>query len=175
MPFRDRTRRPSRGLSSRSERRLPRTPLVDRLESRVLLAGDVDPPFGVQVTTDFSLRGDVALDVARQDDGKLVVVGYSRGDDRTDSNLAIARYDANGALDPTFGAGASTTIGLVNVVGGGGRVVLSHNDPVERDRGEAGHRVAVQSDDKIVVSAGIDGMMTLVRFNADGSLDTTFD
>ena len=176
MLSRDRTRRPSRGLSSRSERRLPHNPVVDRLESRVLLAGDVDPTFGVQVTTDFNLRGDVALDVARQpEDGKLVVVGYSRGDDRTDSDLALARYDSNGALDSAFGTNASTTIGLVKVVGGGGRVVLSHADPVERDRGEAGHHVAVQSDGKIVVSAGIDGMMTLVRFNADGSLDTTFD
>ena len=175
MPSRDRTRRPSRGLSSRSEQRLPRRPLVDRLEPRVLFAGDVDPTFGVQVTTDFNLRGDVALDVAQQADGKLVVVGYSRGDDRADSDLALARYDTNGALDPGFGANASTTIGPVKVVGGGGRVVLSHNDPVERDRGEAGHHVKVQPDGKIVVSAGIDGMMTLVRFNADGSLDTTFD
>jgi uncharacterized delta-60 repeat protein len=148
---------------------------VDRLEPRVLLAGNVDPTFGVQVTTDFGLRGDVALGVAQQPDGKTVVVGFSRGDDKTDSDLALARYNADGTLDAAFGSGATTTIGPVRVTGGGGRVTLSYNDPVELDRGESGQRVAVQGDGKVVVSASIDGMITLVRFNADGTLDTTFD
>lgn len=154
--------------------RSARRPLVDRLEPRMLLAGNVDPTFGVQVTTDFGLRGDVAMDVAQQADGKLVVVGYSRGVERFDSDLAVARYNTDGSLDSAFGAGASTTIGGVKVTGGGGRVIVSLNDPVEVDRGEAGHHVKLHGD-KIVVSATMDGMMTLVRFNANGSLDTTFD
>jgi uncharacterized delta-60 repeat protein len=169
--------RPSRGRSRRVYQPVARFTLVqlDRLEPRVLLAGNVDPTFGVQVTTDFGLRGDVALGVDRQPDGKSVVVGYSRGEANTDRDLALARYNADGTLDTAFGSGATTTIGPVRVTGGGGRVTLSYNDPVELDRGESGQRVAVQSDGKIVVSASIDGMITLVRFNADGSLDTSFD
>ena len=146
----------------------------------MLLAGDVDPTFGIQVTTDFGLRGDVALDVAQQPDGKLVVVGYSRDADQTDRDISLARYLPDGALDANFGNGASKTDGPLKVLAGGGRITLSYNDPVapaveEADRGDQSQRVAVQSDGKIVVSAAIDGMVTLIRFNPDGSLDTSFD
>ena len=174
MSFRRGTRRASRRSpgSGRS--------LVDRLEPRMLLAGDVDPTFGIQVTTDFDLRGDVALDVAQQPDGKLVVVGYSRDQDQTDRDIAVARYLPDGSLDTAFGNNTSHTDGPLKVTAGGGRITVSYNDPVapeviELDRGDQGQRVAVQSDGRIVVSAVIDGMVTILRFNPDGSLDTTFD
>src|SRR5687768_16952284 len=53
-----------------------------------------------KVTTNF-LPGsaDIAVDVAIQPDGKIVVVGVS--DDGT-RRIAIARYDTNGLLDATF-------------------------------------------------------------------------
>ena len=170
-------RTPRRGSAPRpNTNRFSPPNLVDRLEPRVLLAGDVDRTFGVQVTTDFGLRGDVALGVARQLDGKLVVVGSSRGEDRTDQDLSLARYNTDGSLDTTFGNGASTVIGKVRLIAGGGRLTLSHDETVpDVHRGENGQRVAVQSDGKIVVSGAVDGMITVFRFNPDGSLDTTFD
>lgn len=69
------------------------------------------------------------------------------------------RYEADGDLDPTFGQG--------------GKVVL----PVGL-KGENAYSVKIQSDGKIVVSGysevGYDTVVSTLRLNADGSLDTSF-
>lgn len=53
-------------------------------------------------------------DVDVQRDGKLVVTGIALRPDLTDNALAIARYTAAGALDPTF-APAAPTPGIVRL------------------------------------------------------------
>jgi uncharacterized delta-60 repeat protein len=60
--------------------------------------GSPDPSFGTagKVTTDFG-GFDAAAGVAIQADGKIVLAG--RGSER----FALARYDTNGGLDPSFG------------------------------------------------------------------------
>jgi uncharacterized delta-60 repeat protein len=65
---------------------------------------------------------------------------------------------AAGSLDPTFGTGGKVTTDL------GGT----------DDRGNA---VVLQADGKIVVAGGFHGPgdFALVRYNPDGSLDTSFD
>ena len=68
--------------------------------------GTLDTTFGTggMVTTDwFGLR-DQAYDVAIQPNGFIVVAGYARTATRSD-NFAVARFDANGNLDSTFGVG----------------------------------------------------------------------
>ena len=59
-------------------------------------AGDLDPSFSGdgKLTTDFGVGG--ASGVALQGDGKIVVVGDSGGD------FALARYNPDGSLDPSF-------------------------------------------------------------------------
>ncbi len=70
--------------------------------------------------------------------------------------LAQASTVSN-AADPTFGTnGIATTNISTNSV----------------DSAEA---VAVQSDGKIVVAGLADGVPAVLRYNANGSLDTTFD
>ena len=63
--------------------------------------GAVDNTFGTLglVTTDFGGSVDRAFAMALQPDGKLVVAGDS------DANFALARYNSNGSLDASFGAG----------------------------------------------------------------------
>jgi uncharacterized delta-60 repeat protein len=55
-----------------------------------------------------------ANDVAVQSDGKIVVVGNATYVDPitfgTDTDFALARYDANGNPDPTFGAGGTSRV-----------------------------------------------------------------
>ena len=65
--------------------------------------GDLDPTFGEagQVTTEFPI-GSFASAVAIQPDGKIVVVGAAAGAS-LDGEFAVARYDDDGDLDPTFG------------------------------------------------------------------------
>jgi uncharacterized delta-60 repeat protein len=115
--------------------------------------GDLDLTFsgdGKQ-KTDFG-KSDFANGVALQADGKIVVVGSGGAGD----NFALARYNPNGSLDPSFsGDGKQTT-----------------------DFGgfDAANGVAIQADGKIVVvgRGGTGGNFALARYNPNGSLDPSF-
>jgi uncharacterized delta-60 repeat protein len=134
--------------------------------------GDLDPTFGTaglptletagQVMTDFDHSTDIANAVAVQVDGKLVVVGTTYiNNDYTDEDFAVARYNANGTLDTTFGAGGKVRTDFP-------------------DLAAVASSVVIQPDGKIVVAGGAFPLFTflgdfkLVRYNPDGSLDTTF-
>lgn len=127
-----------------------------------VLPGRFDSSFGVGgiVTSTF---GQIAPSVATkgmtvQSDGKILVVidGIP--------SFAVARFTESGSLDPTFdGDGVVTTI-----VG---------------NSGSSAHRVGVQSDGRIIVGGvstsqvgGAPAITTfaLVRYNANGSIDSTF-
>lgn len=114
--------------------------------------GDVDPSFGVngKVFTDLG-DYDMAHDVALQSDGKLVVAGSNGG-----HGFVVVRYNSDGSLDTSFGSG--------------GKVVTSFNSE------DNAYGLALQPDGKIVVVGR--GSPTqdfvVVRYNNDGSLDTTF-
>jgi uncharacterized delta-60 repeat protein len=120
--------------------------------------GTLDPSFGTggKVTTDFGSPYEVATSVAVQPDGKIVVAGGSVIGDLSD--FALARYDTDGTLDTGFGAG--------------GKVLTDFGVSAQA------YSVAVEPDGRIVVAgeANIDGNndFELVRYNSDGTLDTTF-
>lgn len=70
--------------------------------------GDLDPTFGTggTVTTEYG-EGDGARVLVLQPDGKLVVAGFTETFGTQD--FALARYNPNGSLDPTFGTGGTVT------------------------------------------------------------------
>jgi uncharacterized delta-60 repeat protein len=110
--------------------------------------------------TDFTVGTDSASGVAIQPDGKIVVAGDAGGPGEYTSAFALARYNADGTLDTGFD--------------GDGMVVT---DFTVDDDGASG--VAIQADGKIVAggSAGFNGAsasFALARYDADGTLDTTF-
>ena len=125
----------------------------------VAAAGDLDPTFGTggKVTTDIQGDFDKARAVAIQPDGKIVVAGSAQNGMNID--FAVLRYNTNGTLDTSFGTG--------------GKVLT----PV-LDSDDFATSVAIQPDGKIV-AAGValagDDEIAVVRYNTDGSLDTTFD
>jgi uncharacterized delta-60 repeat protein len=125
--------------------------------ARYEATGALDASFGAGgvVVTDLGLgQIDHSRAIALQSDGKIVAAGYTRaGGDQT-SDFAVARYDTAGTLDSTFGTG-----GIVITDFGGT---------------ELGRSVVVQADGMIVVAGSIDRDEALVRYNADGSLDTSF-
>jgi uncharacterized delta-60 repeat protein len=99
--------------------------------------------------------------VLQQPDGKILVAGYSNTNPGT---LAMARYLANGNLDPSFDGDGKLTIPFtVN-----GLSVSTAN-----------HALALQQDGKILVSGDAYGATTIdftvFRFLPNGSLDTGFD
>jgi uncharacterized delta-60 repeat protein len=89
--------------------------------------------------------------VALQHDGKIVVVGYAN----TAGNPIVFRLNSTGTLDTTFG----------------------NNGIVIRPPRTGGGLVAIQWDGKIVTAGNTSFPydFTVIRYNPDGSLDTTFD
>lgn len=67
--------------------------------------GGLDATFGDngKVMTDFNSEFDDAWALTQQQDGRLVVAGQSE-DSQERSDFALARYNANGELDATFGS-----------------------------------------------------------------------
>lgn len=124
--------------------------------------GSFDPTFdgdGQQRTPLDSSAEARAL--ALQPDGKLVVVGRARTSQTFEDAFVLVRYQANGALDPTFD--------------GDGQLFT----PFQQTEGA--YAIAVQADGKLVaagVARGEDGNsnadFTLVRYQANGALDGTF-
>jgi uncharacterized delta-60 repeat protein len=220
------------------------TAVAIQADGRIVVAGsagvDVDPEFAVvryntNGTLDTTFSGDGRLtrefgstgagfgaeDVAIQTDGKIVVVGNDGSD------FAVARFNANGTIDPTFGPAASGIItkdfsgaddratavaiqpdGRIVVAGfrtANGRRVFA----VERfsttgfpeflgvgsvngatgtafgpSTNAAVNDMVLQRDGRIVVvgsvitsfpgSTQVTRTIGIVRYNTDGSLDTTF-
>ena len=88
--------------------------------------------------------------MALQADGKIVTAGYTGQHPK----FALARYDSDGALDPTFGTGGKviTKVGMWGIA----------------------TDLAIQPDGRIVV-VGFNGRgFALVRYRANGNLDTSF-
>ena len=122
--------------------------------------GNLDPTFGTGGIV-VSTGGDVntlefAYATAIQTDGKIVVVGYGAGGSTWD--LAVARYNTNGSLDTSFG---SRGVVLTDISSGA----------------EYASSVAIQTDGKIVVTGYtyFGYYFVVVRYNPNGSLDTTFN
>jgi uncharacterized delta-60 repeat protein len=137
--------------------------------SRFGADGMLDPTFGRDgtVTTDFGRNGgEAALGVAVQSDGKIVAVGYAGArrysalSSGRNPRIALARYDADGMLDPSFGGDGKVT---TDVFSGRRRHI------------EAGNALAIQADGRIIVAgqAGAAGA-ALLRYRANGTLDEAF-
>ncbi|MES2516291.1 MAG: T9SS type A sorting domain-containing protein [Bacteroidota bacterium] len=119
-----------------------------------------------QVATSIGTYNDVGYSVAIQNDGKILVAGYSDNGNVNGMNLdfALIRYNGDGSLDNTFDNDGKVT----TPIGSGYDV---------------GTSVVIQNDGKIVVagysdsdtSGALNLDFALIRYNIDGSLDNTFD
>jgi uncharacterized delta-60 repeat protein len=126
--------------------------------------GSLDAGFGSggKVVTDFSSGSiDTANAVAVLPNGKIVAAGVSVSGGGSD--FALVRYNADGSLDSGFGSGGK---------------VLTDFDPAGFRFVNVANAVAVQPNGTIV-AAGFSGFggnldFALVRYNADGSLDSGF-
>ena len=127
--------------------------VITRLDAN----GLVDPTFGTggSIVSDFGPSFDTPNDVTFLSDGRFVVTG------RVSSDVALARYAADGTLDTSFGTG-----GLAVYEFGGGFA-------------ENLGRVEERPDGKLVAPLQSNfgsplGAFAVVRFEEDGSLDPTF-
>jgi uncharacterized delta-60 repeat protein len=133
---------------------------VDFLIARLLPSGTLDPSFGNGgiVRTDLGTTTDRATAVAIQPDGKIIAGGYKGSQNNAD--IALVRYLANGAIDPTFGEG--------------GKVIATVGSREDVCRG-----IALQRDGKIVVAGHSMGATSsdfaVLRLHSSGELDTSFN
>jgi uncharacterized delta-60 repeat protein len=100
------------------------------------------------VTTDFAGAFDIAGAVAIQGDGKIVAAGGAEVSGADD--FALARYNANGSLDPTFSGDGKVTTDFAG------------------DSDQA-HAVAIQANGRIVAAghafvSGTDDDFALARY-----------
>jgi uncharacterized delta-60 repeat protein len=131
---------------------------VEPLEPRRLMAGELDPTFA-PVELDHAPSGAVEV----TPDGKIVVVSAEQRDDRTTLRVDVRRFLAGGSPDPSFGGGDGAVVhaGLAGLMGevidvqptGDGKLLVA---------GMTFHPVWQRT------------RFTLVRLNADGSLDASF-
>ncbi|MCA9159301.1 MAG: cadherin domain-containing protein, partial [Planctomycetales bacterium] len=117
--------------------------------------------------TSFNSTGKVSIDlgansndtgyaITTQTDGKILLSGWTDADGGND--FGLVRLNSNGSLDTTFNG----TGKVVTPIGSGSDLGLS---------------VTVQSDGKILVAGQSNtagNNFAAVRYNSDGSLDTTF-
>jgi uncharacterized delta-60 repeat protein len=125
--------------------------------------GSLDTAFGSKgsVTTDLGSTEYLEA-VAIQPDGKILAVGETwQTIGSHPEEIALARYNTNGTLDTTFGSGGK----VISALG---------------DNNAEGHAVAVQADGRIIVGGLVvlggqnEVQFAVVRYNANGTLDTTF-
>ena len=109
--------------------------------------GSVDTTFGTGGVTDSPIA---ATAVVVQNDGKIVAAGQAS------NAFAVARLNPDGTADQSFGNGGLATTATV---------------------GSEASSVSVQSDGKIVAVSTHRTVANqfLVRYNANGTLDSTFD
>jgi uncharacterized delta-60 repeat protein len=110
-----------------------------------------------KVTTDFTRWNDSVQGLAVQADGEIVVGGIA-GNGGSNPKFALARYNAGGGLDATFG--------------GDGKVTTDFTAGYDE-----AWDVELQPDGKIVAggdTAGLGGRFAVARYDTNGALDGTF-
>lgn len=111
--------------------------------------GQLDTRFGDDGVLSLSAATGFGEDsvVTVQADGKIIVMGHGEGD----TLATVARLNADGSFDTSFGSN--------------GRVTFEADTPVA---------LTVQGDGKILAAGTSNGDFSVIRLNADGSVDTHF-
>jgi uncharacterized delta-60 repeat protein/gliding motility-associated-like protein len=124
--------------------------------------GTLDNTFGTAgiVTKTIGNGGDMFNAVALQNDGKIVVAGYT--DNGSNDDIVLARFNSNGTPDNAFGTNG---------------VVITQIS----DFDDFAYDIAIQPDGKIIIAGSYNGTSTgfnstaaVVRYNNDGTLDNSF-
>ena len=125
---------------------------------RYLPDGELDNTFGTDGITTIDIGNDFAKAIALQQDGKILVAGYTITS--SVNELIVLRLNTDGTPDSSF-----HDVGYLTTIAG--------------ESGNYAYSMALQQDEKIVV-AGLSNhdtcsSLTIVRYLPDGIPDSTFD
>lgn len=123
--------------------------------------GSIDTTFGEKGSTILNIGSynDVAFSIKAQQDGKIIVCGWTYIFGSWD--FALVRLNADGSLDKTFGSTGIVTTDYHHLY-------------------NTSHSIAIQSDGKYVAAGytakpdSPDSDIMLVRYNTDGTIDKSF-
>jgi uncharacterized delta-60 repeat protein len=119
--------------------------------------GSLDTSFdGDGITTTAALDALWASSVVIQPDGKIVAGGSTGSTGGPSDKFILTRYNPNGSVDTTFDGDGIVTTQMLQT----GSVVVS---------------IALLADGRIVAGGSTNSHFGVVRYNPDGSLDTSFD
>ncbi len=128
-------------------------------------SGDLDTTFGIggKVTTDIFGYLECAHSLVLQDDGKIIIAGYSQNFSSSYREITLVRYLSDGNIDISFGTNGIVITDVSN-------------------RGAEAKSIVIQSDDKVVVAGFSDSWspssngdaFTVVRYDNNGTPDNTF-
>jgi len=122
--------------------------------------GTLDTSFDTdgKVTTAIGAGSDVAYSIVLQSDGKIIAAGTF--DNGSNYDFAVVRYNTNGSPDTSFDTDGKVTTAI-------------------GDLGDVAYSIALQSDGKFVVAGisynGSNADLAVMRYNTNGSPDTSFD
>ncbi len=154
--------------------------VIVQADGKILLGGRIDNSgnhYGLvrynndgSLDTDFGDNGKVTADlyvnyfgnsIAEQTDGKILLGGIGIVNNSTNDDFALLRYNTDGSLDTSFGGNGKVTTDMSNNT-------------------DYGYSVTVQADGKILFAGTSyndkngNNNFAIVRYNSDGSLDTSF-
>ena len=131
---------------------------TDVLTLRYNADGTLDSSFGINgvVTYDYIYESGSAVIV--QPDGAILVAGNIWDYNCENDSSFILRYAGNGTLDAIFGAGG----------------VVSYNPQFDGCLYATAQSMAIKKDGKIITAGALGNKVIVLRYNSDGSLDTTF-
>jgi uncharacterized delta-60 repeat protein len=132
--------------------------------ARLLPTGALDPAFasGGKLLTDFGGDSETAYALVLAPDGKILVGGDSnQGGTATGLDFALARYNADGSLDVTFGPHADGKLTTALDASGGRDSIY-------------GLTLEDMGGDLRILAVGGEGDFAIARYLADGQLDAAF-
>ena len=164
--------------------------------------GSLDTTFGTggRAVTDVS-GTDYTSDSAIQPDGKIVLVGYSTDVLSNVKSVTLVRYNSDGSLDTAFGsngklirASSSDTQVRKVAVQSDGKIIITGDDMLPLRYNINGtldtvfqgagnflyYGITIQPNGKIIIAGGVtfnnsgNYKFSVLRYNSDGLLDTTF-
>src|SRR5262245_41731809 len=126
--------------------------------------GTLDSSFGSKgkaITGISTGSGDLGEAMVLQADGKIVVAGITNPRNTSYEDLALVRYTVNGTLDTSFGTG--------------GKVTMRFASPLQAQIEPRTVNLALDpTSGRLLAAAQTTGGAVVVRFNTNGTRDTTF-
>jgi uncharacterized delta-60 repeat protein len=121
--------------------------------------GTIDNSFGTNGVVTPTAQSIFISSIQQQADNKIIAVGRSN---LGAQGYAITRFNEDGTLDNGFGSSGVTITQLIPA------------DATTQGSYDYANNLTIQSDGKIVVAGSSNSTFGLVRYNQDGTLDTSF-